>query len=331
MSLTRLPVSVIVTMRNSSSTILECLKGLASQDYPVAEIIVFDNVSTDHSADLVEQFAKECRVPIRLIRQTVNRGISNSYNEGAAMASSPLLILVHSDGAFPSPHEIEKLTAPLLNNPSVVATYPKILMPFSVWVRFPFWQKHIFARDLEKESFSMCGLFDCVRKDVYLKAGGYNVERFVDGCGYGGEDSDAHFRIARLGMTQQSDARVIHLHDLSNNYGLDKLFARRKLLARTYGKILQFQGFQLTLGKLSFFVRPALAVFPFVPGLTSVGVALLFMYAVANSWKMYRMRCTLCDPRILLLPLVDVALVYFETFWFFEGLLTPPADAKSSC
>jgi hypothetical protein len=27
---------------------------------------------------------------------------------------------------------------------------------------------------------------------------------------------------------------------------------------------------------------------------------------------------------------VDVALAYYETFWFVEGLLMPPADAKRS-
>jgi len=326
----KLPVSIIVTMRNSATTIVTCLEGLASQEYPIAEIIVFDNVSTDNSAALVEEFATRSKVPVRLIKQTVDRGISNSYNSGAALAVAPLLILVHSDGGFPSAHELEKLTAPLLDNPAVVATYPKILMPFKVWDRFPFWQKHLFARDLERESPSMCGLFDCVRKDVYLTVGGFNVERFSEGCGYGGEDSDAHHRIAQLGRVEQSDAHVIHLHDLSNNYGLRKLFARRKLLARTYGKILQFQGFQPVSGKLSFFVRPTLAILPFVPHFFWAGLLLLFAFSFANSWRMYMSKNTLLNPRILLLPFVDVALTYYETFWFIEGLLTPPADAKGS-
>jgi glycosyltransferase involved in cell wall biosynthesis len=317
-------------MRNSATTIIACLEGLASQEYPIAEIIVFDNVSTDHSAALVEEFAKRSKVPLRLIRQTVDRGISNSYNSGAELAGAPLLILVHSDGGFPSTCELEKLTAPLLENPEVVAAYPKILMPRQVWERFPFWQKHLFARDLERESPSMCGLFDCVRKDVYLKAGGFNVERFVEGCGYGGEDSDAHHRIAQFGRVVESDAHVIHLHDLSNNYGLLRLFARRKLLARTYGKILQFQGFQPTHGKLTFFVRPALAILPLVPHLFWEGLFLLFAFSFLNSRRMYTSKSTLLNPRILLLPFVDVALAYYETFWFVEGLLMPPADAKRS-
>ena len=122
---------------------------------------------------------------------------------------------------------------------------------------------------------------------------------------------------------------MIHLHDLSQNYGLRALFATRKLLARTYSKVLFFQGLSPTVGKLLFFVRPALSVIPFIPHLFWLGLGLLFAFSLTNSRRMYTTRSTLLNPRVLLLPFVDGALVYFETFWFIEGLLTPPVDAKT--
>ncbi len=317
-------------MRNSATTIVACLEGLASQDYPISEIIVVNNASADDSAEKVESFGKQCKIPVRLITQKVDCGIGSSYNTGAALAKAPLLILVHSDGGFPTPHELEKLTAPLREYPDVVASCPMILMPKEIWERFPYWQKHLFARAVERESPSMCGLFDCVRKDIYLKSGGFNVKRFTANCGYGGEDSDAYNRIAQLGRMVVSEARVIHLHDLSGNFGLRKLFLTRKMLARTYGKILLFQGVQLTPGKLSFFVRPALAVLPLVPHLFWIGLTFLFAFSFANSWRMYTSRSTFWNPRILLLPFIDVAFAYYETFWFIEGLLTSPADVHAN-
>lgn len=326
----KIPVSIIVSMKDSASTIIECLEGLVSQEYPIEDIIVFDNVSSDNSALLVEAFAKRSHVPVRLVKQTVNGGLATSYNTGATMATAPFLVLVHSDGAFPSIHELEKLVDPLCKDASVAAAYPKLLMPRKVWDRFPFWQKYLFARALEREVPSMCGKFDCIRREVFLKAGGYDTKRFTASCGYGGEDADAHYRIAKLGAVVQTDARVIHLHDLSHNYGIRSLFATRKMLARTYAKLLRFEGFQPTSGKLSFFVRPLLAVIPFLPYLFWCGLALLFLFSLSNSWRMYTSRSTLLNPRILLLPFVDVALVYYETFWFVEGLLTPSADVKRS-
>ncbi|MFA7054538.1 MAG: glycosyltransferase, partial [Kiritimatiellia bacterium] len=59
-----LPVSIVMSMRNSSSTIIPCLEGLAAQEYPIAEIIVFDNVSKDDSVEKVEAFAKQCPIPV---------------------------------------------------------------------------------------------------------------------------------------------------------------------------------------------------------------------------------------------------------------------------
>ena len=327
----KLPVTIIVTGRNSASTIEPCLEGLASQEYPIDEIIVFDNGSTDDSVARVEAFAARSRVPVRLERRTSAGGICTSYNDGANMTSSPLLILVHSDGAFPSPHELEKLVAPVADNPDVVASYPGLLMPAENWERFPFWQKCNFARDVGRVSFSMCGLFDCVRKSVYLEAGGYDARRFTTTCGYGGEDGDAHFRFAKRGRAVKSDARVIHLHDLSGSYGLGTLFVRRKLLARTYGKVIRFQGLFPIRPKVLFFVKPALAVFPWLFPLYTFlpGLALQLAFSLANSWKMYTSRSTLLDPRILLLPFVDVAFIYYEAFWFFEGLITRATDEQT--
>ncbi|HPO37480.1 MAG TPA: glycosyltransferase family 2 protein [Kiritimatiellia bacterium] len=326
----RAPVSVIVGMRNSASTIIPCLEGLASQEYPVAELIVIDNVSEDQSVALVESFAQRCAVPVRLIRQTVNFGLATSYNTGVGLASSSLVVLVHSDGSFPSKNELERLTAPLRNDPDCVAAFPKLLMPRDVWGRFPYWQKFLFARAVDREVPSMCGKFDCVRKDCYVKAGGYNTKRFTANCGYGGEVADAHHRISQLGRVIQSEARVIHLHDLSSRYDLPALFKTRKLLARTYAKILQFRGVDLTPGVMSFFVRPVLSLLPLMPGFFWEGVGIQCAFSLANSWKMYTSRQTLLNPRILLLPLVDIALIYYETIWFVEGLLTRPADACTS-
>ena len=324
----QLPVSIVMSMRNSSSTIVPCLEGLAAQEYPIAEIIVFDNVSRDDSAAKVEAFAKQCPIPVRLVKQTADGGIGVSYNTGAAMATAPLLILTHSDGGFPTTHEVEKLTAPLCKDLAVVAAYPKLLMPRDVWERFPFWQKHLFARAVDREVYSMCGKFDCVRRDVFLQVGGYNTRRFTANCGYGGEDSDAYNRIGRVGRVVESDARVIHFHDLSRNYGLRALFVTRKLMACTYSKVLLFQGFRPVAGKLLFFVRPVLALIPLIPHLFWIGASLLFAFSLANSWRLYTSRSTLLNPRILLLPFADIALVYYETFWFIKGLLTPPADAR---
>lgn len=326
----RTPVSVVVAMFNAETTIVPCLKALASQDYPIAEIIVVDNVSGDHSVALVEGFLPEGPVPVRLVKQTVNGGLATSYNTGMALATSPLVVFSHSDSMLPTPHELGKLVAPLLADADVVASFPILLMPEEVWERFPFWQKYLFAQVALREQPCMCGKFDCIRKSAYDQVGGHNAQRFRHNGGYGGEDSDLNFRLRKLGRVAGADARVVHLHDLSSSYGLAALFRARKNYARTYGKILQFQGLHPIRHKLAFFAKPALACLPFVPHLFWPALALFLAYSFFYSKRLYTTRCTLCDPHILLVPLVDIALLYHESFWFIEGLLTPPADARDN-
>ncbi len=321
------PVSVVVAMFNAETTIIQCLKGLASQDYPIAEILVIDNVSTDGSVSLVEGFQAQCPVPLRLIKQAVNGGLTTSYNTGMALAASPLVVFVHSDSMLPTAHDLALLVAPLQGDPQVAAAFSTLLMPLEVWGRFPFWQKYLFARVALREQPCMCGKFDCIRKEAYQRAGGHNTRRFTQNAGYGGEDSDLNFRLMKQGRIVRTEARVIHLHDLSSAYGLRALFKARKNYARTYGKILQFQGLKPILPKLPFFAKPVLACLPVVPHLFVASLALLFAYTLAYSKRMYTTRCTLLDGRILLVPFVDVALLYYESCWFIEGLLTPPADA----
>jgi glycosyltransferase involved in cell wall biosynthesis len=321
------PVSVVVALWNAATTIIPCLKGLAEQEYPIAEIIVIDNVSTDASPALVEAYAAECPVPLRLVRQAVNGGLSTSYTAGMAMARSPLVVFVHSDSMLPSPRELGLLVAPLLEDPQVVASYSTLLMPLDVWGKFPFWQKYLFARVALREQPCMCGKFDCIRKEVYQRVGGHNTRRFTQNAGYGGEDSDLNHRLLQQGRVAGTAARVVHLHDLSSAFGLKTLFLARKNYARTYGKILRFQGLRPIAPKLLFFAKPLLACLPLAPHLLWASLGLLLAYSLAYSKRMYTTRCTVSDPRILLVPLVDVALLYHESYWFIEGLLTPPADS----
>lgn len=330
--MTETPVTIIVTGRNSETTILPCLESLASQDWPIDEILVFDNGSTDSSPKLVGDFAQRSKVPVRLIDGGANGFICSAFNRGAKMAKSEILVLCHSDGMIPSTGELRKLIQPLMKDSEAVAAYPRLLMPREVWNRFPFWQKFLFVRAVDSTAHSRCAIFDAVRRDVYLKAGGFDEKLFYAGCGYGGEDNDAQVRFARYGRQLMTEAQAVHLHNFSPNYGFKNYLAFRKLLARTYGMQLRWQHGVLAASDLLFFVRPALALLPFVAlagffvssvvGIVAVTGAFLMQlaFAVLNSRKMFVAQETLRDPRIVLVLPAALMMTYVEAFWFFHGL-----------
>lgn len=332
-------VAVIVSGRNSATTLQECLESLLSQDFPIEEIFYFDNGSSDDSIQLARDIADRSSIRIHVIDGGADGTISRAYNRGVAAAKSEIVVLCHSDCKIASPYELEKLVAPLISDPAIAVCYPKQLMPRDVWAKFPFWQKFLFALAVDRQESSMCATFDAVRRNFYMENGGFNEKRFTATCGYGGEDSEAHFRFAKAARYALTEARAVHLHAFNSRFGFRSYIGTRAMLARTYGKILRWQGGLRKTSDIALLVRPLLCIMPFCAllffaiatpyiglcmTLSVFGVQVLF--SILASRKMFAYKETLCDWRILLVIPVALFMIYFETFWFFHGLLTPYAD-----
>lgn len=330
------PVTIIVTGRNSATTIRRCLESFVSQDYPIDRILVFDNGSSDGSQEIIKSVAETSRVPIELVDGGPKGCICTSYNRGAKMSTAEVIVLAHSDTVVPSSGELRTLVEPLFADPDAVAAYPRVLMPRSIWDRFPFWEKFQFVRAVDAADHANAALFDAVRRDAYLRAGGFDEKRFTTTCGFGGEDSDAALRLSRLGKVIKTEACTIHAHGFPARYPFSSYAATRAMLGRTYGKIVQWQGGLCIASDGLLIVRPILALLPLlaclfffagvVPGLCAVGVTLVLQlaFAILQSRKMFTSRLTLTDPRIVLVIPAQLLMIYWETYWFFHGLLTKP-------
>jgi hypothetical protein len=167
---------------------------------------------------------------------------------------------------------------------------------------------------------------------VFLKIGGFDEITYGRDENIGGEDADLYLRLEAQGEMVLSEARTIHLHFLGPGYKLSNWIQNRKLLARTYGRLVRFQGtslplkthgkgLQLPFGIILFAVKPCLAIAPFIPYIQFLGIPALIAYLVLNSRKMYTSSSSLGDPRIFLLPFIELFLLYYEVFWMIEALL----------
>ena len=91
-------ISVVIPMYNSVSTIRRCLTSVMRQLFKDTEIIVIDDGSTDHGADVVLELASgDDR--IRYIRQE-NGGPSRARNRGLDEAKGEWICFVDSDDAI---------------------------------------------------------------------------------------------------------------------------------------------------------------------------------------------------------------------------------------
>jgi len=89
-------VSVIVPAHNEAANIAGTVRSLLANDYPLLEVIVVDDGSSDDTAGVVERL----RLPgVRVIRQR-NGGKPAALNTGVGYARGDILIMVDGDTVF---------------------------------------------------------------------------------------------------------------------------------------------------------------------------------------------------------------------------------------
>ena len=86
-------VSVIVVNWNGRDVLTGCLTSLAAQNFGDFEVIVVDNGSTDGSLELLNSSP----LPIRLIRNTENKGFCGANNQGIDSALGKYVALLNND------------------------------------------------------------------------------------------------------------------------------------------------------------------------------------------------------------------------------------------
>lgn len=87
-------ISVVIPAYNRRDTILRAVNSALNQTYPVLEVIVVDDCSTDGTAEIVE---KLCESRIRVLHNSRNFGACKSRNIGIEAASGEFIALLDSD------------------------------------------------------------------------------------------------------------------------------------------------------------------------------------------------------------------------------------------
>lgn len=316
----KLKVSIIVPIYNVQSILYEVLESIKKQKYPVSEIIIIDNKSTDNSLEIAKKFkAINKNLVIKIIERDKTYGISSSYNLGAKLAKSKYFVTVHSDSKLPKNNELDKLMSPVLKDPNVIASYPIVVHPKNVWLSYNFWQKCLFATVAGTETNSLNGKLDCYKKETFLKIGGYDEKRFSHFIGT--EDADMHLRLKKEGKVVPTNARVLHLHGNDKNYSFKNWVDRRKFLSQSYGIYLKIHAKEMGTELIFFMIKPSLVFLSFLVFFNIIFIFPIILFPFFYMKRMFLERSTLKDPRILFLPLILIFLTYFETYWMFRSLL----------
>lgn len=221
-------VSVIIPAYNASESMARTLEALIKQNcFQPFEIIVVDDGSIDHTAEIVHSFNR-----VKYVRQE-NAGPAAARNHGARLARGQYLAFTDSD-CVAQEDWISRLMAGFSQQQvGVVAGSYGIANPESWLARCIhaeiIWRHQYLMPDFPN-SFGSYNF--CVKKEVFEGVGGFNT-------GYrnaSGEDNDLSYKIIRAGWHIYFDRKALvgHYHTVQVSKYLKEQFRHGFWRAKMY-------------------------------------------------------------------------------------------------
>lgn len=210
-------VSAIIVNHNGGQDVINCLKALLEQTFPLEKVIVVDNASTDNSqSNILRQFPD-----VDLIQLDQNLGLSKARNIGLSKATSKL-VLILDDDIYVHKECIHRLyKAYKRYNPVVVC--PRILLyPEAKIVQCDGAEPHFIGTlklrhaygsidtltSAVSEVLACGGACMLVDRKIVLAAGGFDESYF-----FYFEDLEFCLRMRSFGYSIVCEAKAIVYHD----------------------------------------------------------------------------------------------------------------------
>ena len=97
-------ISIVTPTYNSETTILANVQSIINQTYKEFEHIIVDNLSTDHTLQIIKNTYLSYNVSdkLRIICEK-DEGISDAFNKGISAASGQIINILNSDDYYASP------------------------------------------------------------------------------------------------------------------------------------------------------------------------------------------------------------------------------------
>lgn len=118
-------VSIGMPVYNGEKLVSQAIESLLAQDFEDFQLLISDNASTDLTGELCKEYAERDK---RIIyqRNKKNLGAVANFNKVAYMAQGKYFMWASHDDLW-EPSYISCLIRPLIESPSVVLAYPKVL------------------------------------------------------------------------------------------------------------------------------------------------------------------------------------------------------------
>jgi peptidoglycan-N-acetylglucosamine deacetylase len=309
-------VTVMIPAYNEESVIVDTIRSALASVYPKLEILVIDDGSTDHTAELVRSnFAGDPRV--RLLLQP-NRGKPAALNHALSEAAGEIVVSIDAD-TIVDPEAVPRLVRHFVN-PKVGAVAGNVkVMNRNKWLTR--WQalEYITSQNLEKRAFDLLNCIPVVpgaagawRADLLRANGGFSGDTVA-------EDTDLTLTIRRNGWKILYDEDAIGRTEVPDT--VDALIRQR--FRWTFGTLQAVWKHRDAVGKprygtLGWIAIPNIFLFQIILPLVSPVIDLLFILSIA-LWGLAQLRIARL-PQLWTLQDVERSLVFFAIFMLIDLL-----------
>jgi len=107
-------VSVVLCTYNGANYITNQLQTIVQQTHTPAEIIIFDDASTDNTWQILLQWKEKCQ-HIQLYKNELNIGFNNNFQQALLAANCPIIAIADQDDVWELT-KLEKMLAAWVNN-----------------------------------------------------------------------------------------------------------------------------------------------------------------------------------------------------------------------
>ena len=204
--------SIVISVKNRSGMLLDCMRGLASQSLGLDrfEAVLVDNCSAEDLSPVVAK-AQEMGLNIRMVRTAVDNGPAPARNLGVSLARGDIIAFTDSD-CRPTPDWLAS-ALPHFSDPGVAIVSGPVLPKPEQKVEFT--TRLTFITAGEHPSFPTANL--CVRRSVFNEFGGFNPALcFKDPFDRATEcaDTDLAWRVIKAGHGKRFEPRALMHHEL---------------------------------------------------------------------------------------------------------------------
>ncbi len=180
----RIPVSVLICVKDQVDALKKLFPLLANQSYPDFEIVLINNASTDDSLELMKEYAAAYSF-VKIVDVVNNEAFwgnkKYALTLGIKAAKNEYLLLIEPDSIPDSPQWIMNLSAQFTLHKTVVLGHSRITPQSKSWTNklFRFQNTlqtlHVFSWTLMGKPFMGSG-----RNLAYKKEEFFNVNGFID-------------------------------------------------------------------------------------------------------------------------------------------------------